>query len=381
MMVTDEQIQRFEGFLKHDPNNLRLLFDLAQKYYAVGRLDDANALIERCISLSPEQVQFRHFQGSIFLAMNRGDLAIQSYEWLLEKGIDDDVTRYNLAYALFKEQQYDGAISLLEKVSAPQVATLAPTLLGRALHHTGNLQKAISVLQSFLLLQPDHTEAKGLLSLIYLDAGDNEHAKLYAESAAVSDPPFCEAYITLASLAVESQIARDALSASQKAIEKHAKSGRARLCMGQAHMLDMNISDAAESFTLAVQYMPQHIGSWHALGWCLLLLNDVEQAREQFEQALRLDRNFGESHGGLAVVQVIQNELEEAERSIKRALRLNPMSFSALYAQSLLDEKKGNQSAAEKQMKDIFDAELAGGQNLKQLLATFAKNNDINKPR
>jgi hypothetical protein len=94
-----------------------------------------------------------------------------------------------------------------------------------------------------------------------------------------------------------------------------------------------------------------------------------------------LDRNFGESHGGLAVVQVIQNELDEAERSIKRALRLNPMSFSALYAQSLLEDKKGNKPAAEKQMKDIFDAKLAGGQNLKQLLASFAKNNDINKPR
>jgi Tfp pilus assembly protein PilF len=83
--------------------------------------------------------------------------------------------------------------------------------------------------------------------------------------------------------------------------------------------------------------MPQHIGSWHGLAWCQLMRGDVEAARASFEAALVLDRNFGETHGGLAVIAALQGRKQEASEAIERAQRLDRSGLSARYAQALLD--------------------------------------------
>ena len=82
--------------------------------------------------------------------------------------------------------------------------------------------------------------------------------------------------------------------------------------------------------------MPGHVGSRHAVGWCHVLQQDLPAARANFAQALAMDRNFAESHGALAVVDVLQARTAEARRGIARALRLDSGCLSAVLAQKLL---------------------------------------------
>ena len=65
------------------------------------------------------------------------------------------------------------------------------------------------------------------------------------------------------------------------------------------------------------------------MAWCNLMKKDLAAAQQNFEAAMALDRNFGETHGGLAVVLALQGRREEAKLSIERALRLDPQSLSA----------------------------------------------------
>lgn len=51
---------------------------------------------------------------------------------------------------------------------------------------------------------------------------------------------------------------------------------------------------------------------------------------------MALDRNYGESHGGVAVVAALLGRNSDAKASIQRALRLDPESLSAKYAQMVL---------------------------------------------
>jgi Tfp pilus assembly protein PilF len=81
---------------------------------------------------------------------------------------------------------------------------------------------------------------------------------------------------------------------------------------------------------------------------------DVAGAATAFEQALALDRNFGETHGGLAVIAALQGRHEEARESIKRALRLDRQAMSAQYAEMLLLQY-GSQH---KQAREVLDAFL-----------------------
>lgn len=63
---------------------------------------------------------------------------------------------------------------------------------------------------------------------------------------------------------------------------------------------------------------------------------------------MTLDRNFGETHGGLAIIAPLQGDSETAEHFIKYALKLEPISTTGQYAQILLMQAKGQTDKAKK---------------------------------
>ena len=119
-------------------------------------------------------------------------------------------------------------------------------------------------------------------------------------------------------------------------LAKKPDEGRSWSGLGMASLLQRDLAGAAVQLEQAVKFMPKHIGTWHALGWCRLFAGDQNGAAQAFETALGLDRNFGESHGGMAVVAAIRGERAAAEGSIDRAMRLDPQGLSARYAQMVL---------------------------------------------
>ncbi len=87
----------------------------------------------------------------------------------------------------------------------------------------------------------------------------------------------------------------------------------------------------------------------------VILAGGVAGAELAFDRVLALDRNFGETHGGLAVIAALQGREVDARASIKRALRLDPQSMSTQYAQMLLPQRDGRH----KEARMVFDAFLA----------------------
>ena len=83
--------------------------------------------------------------------------------------------------------------------------------------------------------------------------------------------------------------------------------------------------------------MPGHIGTWHGQGWAQLLDHDLEAAQKSFGTALEMDRNFSESHGGLAVVLALRKQDVLARQHAEKALRLDKNNLSGRYAQALLN--------------------------------------------
>lgn len=91
------------------------------------------------------------------------------------------------------------------------------------------------------------------------------------------------------------------------------------------------------------------------LAWIYILRQDSAKAREALDQSYALDRNFGETHGGLAIVDVLDGKDEEARLSIRRALKLNPQSMSARYAEMLLLQKAGKTDEAVAVVNQVLD--------------------------
>jgi Tfp pilus assembly protein PilF len=96
------------------------------------------------------------------------------------------------------------------------------------------------------------------------------------------------------------------------------------------------------------------------MAWCQLLQGNLDGAQVSFDRAFALDRTFGETHGGRALIHALRGEKEAAQEAIKRALRLDPKGRSARYAQSVLLLDEGREVEA-RQIIDALTASSSQG--------------------
>jgi tetratricopeptide (TPR) repeat protein len=285
-----QKLPRIEGYLASDPGNLDLL-----------------AL-------------------AIDLSQAAGDLA-RALETILRARAEVGVA-HNLAFCYVWLNRHRDACDLLAPFAeAAPLPVGAVILLLRALHHLGDLEPAMQLAQAEMARCEGDPNFLGAASLLYFDAGQAEQSARLSELALSHGVRPQDALLVAASLALGRTDADGAIVLFNEALAKNPDQGRSWSGLGLA------------SLEKALTFMPGHVGTWHILGWCKILGQDLAGARDVFVKALELDRNFGDSHGGLAVVDAIAGQRLPAEEGIRRALGLDPLCLPAKFAQMILDGK------------------------------------------
>jgi tetratricopeptide (TPR) repeat protein len=249
---------------------------------------------------------------------------------------------HNLAWIAFQDGRYqdcaDTLAPRLQDLDHPASAALARLWL-RALHHAGQVDQAVAWACAADARQQLPAAAAGVASLAALDADQLERAGQWAaralEQATPDDRPI-EALVTQSSLALARQDAAQARMQARAALQISPRDGRAWSAHAMADLLAGDLPTALAHFDNALATMPGHIGTWHGKAWAQLLSSDLPGAQRSFTSALDLDRNFAESHGGLAVALALLGRTEEALQHIERALRLDAFNLSGRYAQAIL---------------------------------------------
>ena len=336
-------------FADSDPGNPILLCDLLDELLSSGDIAQATARIGMAPPALRELPAVRFREARCALLRGDAKTAIAQLQSLLT--VMEDVpfgVVHDLAYAQLTEGQPDAALKTLAHAPAEGSDGVALALLkARILHHQQQWRAALDVLAP-IADGARLPEVQGLRALLWLDVGDTNHASADAEAALKADPDQREAGIVRGTLALWAQRLQESQDAFDRVLAKHADTGRAWLGLGQVLMLRGNIAGARALLERASARMPGHIGTWHALAWCQLLQGDLAGAKRSFDRAFVIDRAFGETHGGFALVHALRAEREEAQASIKRATRLDPQGRAARYAQSvlLLDEGRVEQARA-----------------------------------
>lgn len=144
-------------------------------------------------------------------------------------------------------------------------------------------------------------------------------------------------------------------------MKAHPDCGRAWSGLALLEFNELEFVQAEEHLITAVQFMPDHIGTWHLLAWVYILRNDSISARAALDKSYALDRNFGETHGGLAIVDVMDGLDDQARLGMRRALKLNPNGLSAHYAEMLLLQKSGNPAEATQLVNQVLERAAPNG--------------------
>lgn len=329
-----DRLQRLEAFLATDPDNRALLADVIDQALAAGATARAEQHVQAGLSRFPDDPSLQGRQGHVLLAQQRWSDAADYFEVLLQRFPDIHLA-YNLAYASQRCARHTQAVAALQPYADQLEAPAAAALL-RSLHHLGELAAARTVIAQQEQSGRVDADFYAAASAVCFDANALEDAERLCQAAAAGDAPPIEALVIGGSVALARTDTGAARALLQQAIERNPREGRAWASLGLASLLDHDLAQATAQLTQAAALLPGHLGTLNVLGWCKVFARDLTSAEAVFREALEVDRNLADSHGGLAVVQALQGLRAEAEASIERALGLDEASLSARYAQMVL---------------------------------------------
>jgi len=356
-----DRLTQLLGFHATDPSNLLLTLDVLDAHLLQGAYVEALAFSGALDPTLAHASAVRLRMGRCAMSCGQAETAVGYFSAIVAEGEASPLVHHDLAYALFSLGRLDEAESAL----APAVTLSADVpeiglLHGRMRYQRGDFAAAELIVGVVTEAHPGRADAWGLAALIALDQGKPDDALGAAERALSLDPADKAGQMAKGGLALAALNGDVALSCFAPVVEAEAQNGRAAGGLGEAYLIKGDLVAARGALERSTQLQPGHLGTWHALAWCQLLQSDVDGADVSFRSALDADRNFAESHGGLAIVYALQGKRELADQALRRAQRLDADGGNARFARSLLLASDGNEIEANQLLQTILHERVPG---------------------
>jgi len=201
-----------------------------------------------------------------------------------------------------------------------------------------NLTKAISELQ--LAVKDDPRNARNYYALgnAYLRNRQFDEAIASLKQAVEMNPRLSDAYSDLGAAYVQKQQWDLAVDAFRKALAnpQYMFPERAYLNLGIIYYVRGQYDSAAEEFGKLLDLMPQSADGHFFLGRTRLAQNKLVDARDQLEQAIKIEGGIPIYHLELGVALLRSGQRDAARQSFRRAMELNPVGPEAEQARQYL---------------------------------------------
>lgn len=363
VMERNPRLDRLLSYLQQDPHNDSLRADAVSAAIDGQSYDIAAELLEEV-----QTAALLNLKGILALQQARFDDAAELFAQL-HATENNPALRFNLAWAKAMLGDFTVSNALLDE-DAIAVSPRAAALKIEAMHHLDLHEEGLSLGRSLAEHYPDNQALMGALATLAMDAGDMALAGEYAARA--GDNP--EGLAARGMLMLDTDQANEALSVFERALAQKPSNARATIGMGLALLNGGENSSAAQSLERGAELFGDHLGSWIAAGWAHFTAGDQKQARSCFERARSIDDTFAESHGALAVLDIIDGNIDQAEQGAKVALRLDKASLGGALAQSMLLDTQGKADAAKKIRQRALSAPITpDGKTIADALARFAR--------
>lgn len=357
--------ERLLGYLEHDRGNHALLVDAAEAAIDAGHFDAARDLLDRAAAAAAPGPRERNLAGLAAMRAERFADAAEIFAELFDNGADNPAIRFNLAWSRAVTGDAAGALAVLDEATSealPQAAALDVQLR----HAAGEFDEAYARGKRHLDRYPDARALCAAMSVLALDMNDPELAAICAAKA----PSHPDALTTLGTLALDGSDAAHAEALFNEALARNPKAPRAWVGRGLAELLAGQTDKAPADIDRGAELFGNHLGSWIAAGWAHFVNGDAATSRQRFEHALALDPTFAETHGSLAVLDLLSGDIAAARERAKVATRLDRQSYSAALAQAMLSAGDGDAEKSRAIIERALHTPLDGtGRTLAQALA------------
>ena len=314
----DEAILACQSALQeHAVEDIYML--LGDCYELRGKVDDAHATYERCLSRFPNYQPA--FQRLAEITKQHWDQSL--IPQTLEKPnvnapvvAEDYLGMGNLYYSQKKPEQAVAAYQ--EAIRRAPRDPRAYANLGTALRSLGQLAEATSAYQQALQLQPGQALIHHNLGAVQLAQGDRKAAFSSFNQALQLGSNNIESFLSLARLYLEDNQVEPAMQLYQQVLDHDLANATAPLYTQLGIQLDSlhHPDEAMAAYRKALQKDPALVAALINLGWHLYLKGNLPEAIIHYRKALALQPNSqAQFNLGLAYLRQRERELAKAAYS------------------------------------------------------------------
>ena len=367
--------------LEFDANNTSARLNIVSLHVANNRLDEARKLVAQVRSSDPGNVIAVHMQALVEYRARDYKAANDAIQQVL-KVAPNYLPGVLLAGAIATELgSHEQAQKHIARVldRAPE-NRYARKLMISTLARSGQIPRAIEVLQAGLKLAPEDNELQTLAGELYLQSGDFAKAAQYFDAASKRDPKDATARTKLGISRMASGDTDRAFADMESAVQLDSAKYQSDMVLIVSHLKRGNYDKALKAMESLEKKQPNNPVTYNLKAAIFLGKKDIPAARKNFERALELQPTFLAAATNLAQLDLQEKNPKGARGRLESILEKDKGNLQALLALAELGPALG---ATQKEQVDWLErARVANPQSVQpqlMLARLYFQMNDAKK--
>jgi tetratricopeptide (TPR) repeat protein len=317
----------FRTVLRSDPGNRDANYNLGIALMSKGLPGEAIAHFER---VRPATVATQFNLIRAYLASNRTAEGLRLATELSAQNNNDIQLHFSLGIMLASEKQYPPAELELEKADALRPGTFEILYnLGQTYLRAGANSKAEFVLNRALKLKPDSPDTLHLLAQVYSNESRPLDALELLVRAHKIAPENTDVIFLMARVSMSQNYYEDAIPLLESGIAIAPQRADLLAALGESYFQADKVDKASETFLKLIKLDPT-ARSYAYIGISFLNLGRFDDAKQYFQDGLKLDPHNSACLFNLGLIAVRQEDYTKGEAMLEQALHFNPDFPAAL---------------------------------------------------
>ncbi len=319
-----------------------------------NRHAEATEMLERALELAPKAAGIRTQLGLSRLAAGKPEQAVEELETALE--LDPDSLRSGLVLAMIhlRNQRFDEALQVAERIAENRPNTPAPhNFAGAALLGKGDMVAARARLEKALEIDPDFRPAQINLARLDTREGDIESARRRYAAILENNPEDTGSMLAMARIAESQKDTDEAIRWLEKVRNVDRTAIRTQLHLVDLYVRSGRMDTAAELAREIRQDNPETPALMEMVGRAEMAIGQIDKARNAFFSMAELSRDSPQQLLRAAELQLSVRDEGGAHRTLSRAVTAFPDFMPAQVAIVRLEARIGREDTALARVEDL----------------------------
>jgi len=349
IIESDEQdyadaLEAFQHALRLAPNSAETHNNLGNVYVAQKKIELAEKEFRTVLRLEPQNRDANYNLGVLLMARGSPAEAIPHFERVRPANL---ATTFNLIHAYFQSKRATEALRLATELSAQNKNDVQVHFsLGALLASEKQYKGAQVELEKADALQPGTFEILYNLGQTYLRNGEYPKADLALTRALKLKPESPETLYLLAQVYKDESRPLDALDLLVRAHKIAPENPDILFLMAQVSISQNYFEDAIPLLESGLKIAPLRPDLLATLGESYFMSGKTERAIEEFKKLIEVDPS-ARSYAYLGLSYRDLGRFDEAKQYFQQGLKLDPRNSSCLFNLGFIAERQGDSAGAE----------------------------------